>query len=179
MATTDTPGTPAAALPAGVWRVDPSSSELGFRARGVFGLVTVKGTFGDYEGELHVDDAGARGELRIKATSLNTGNGTRDTHLRSADFFHVQSHDTVTFSLTDVAAAADGGLTLTGVLRIRDHALEVAAPLEVLTADGDRLTVRTEVSVDRAAAGVGWSRAGMIKGPAHLSAALALVRDTP
>ena len=177
MATTDTKDAPVSELPAGVWRVDPASSELGFRSRGMFGLVSVKGTFGEYEGELSVDGAGARGELRIRAASLDTGNVKRDTHLRSGDFFDVQNHDTLTFLLAGVAPASDGGLELTGALRIRDNSLEVGAPLEVVSALADRLTLRTTLSVDRAAAGVGWSKAGMIKGPAHLSAALTLVRD--
>jgi polyisoprenoid-binding protein YceI len=177
MATTDVTGTPTTTLPAGVWRVDPSSSELGFRSRGMFGLVPVKGTFAQYEGELTVDDAGTRGELRIKAATLDTGNGKRDTHLRSSDFFDVDNHETVTFSLTGVEPTTQGGLTLTGVLQIRENSHEFDAPMEVLSTTADRLTLHTDVSVERAAAGVGWSKAGMIKGPAHLNATLTLVRD--
>jgi hypothetical protein len=37
--------------------------------------------------------------------------------------------------------------------------------------------LRTELAVDRAAAGVGWSKLGMIKGDAHLHAAIVLVRE--
>jgi hypothetical protein len=64
------------------------------------------------------------------------------------------------------------------VLRIRDNALAIDAPL-TLSPDGpDRLTLSTALDVDRTAAGVGWSKMGMIKGKAHLSAKLTLNRQT-
>lgn len=171
-------GRSAAVLPAGDWRVDANASSLGFRARGMFGLVPVRGSFGDYEGTLHVDEDAARGELRIAAASLDTGNAKRDEHLRSDDFFAAAAHPTVTFSLAGIApAAADGHARLTGVLQIRDNQVELSAPVTIVEASPERLHLRTELAVDRAAAGVGWSKLGMIQGAAHLDAAIVLVRD--
>jgi polyisoprenoid-binding protein YceI len=142
----------------------------------MFGLVPVRGTFGDYEGELDVADGQARGELRINARTLNTKNKMRDTHLRSADFFHVTAHPTVTFSLTALARADNGSLTLNGTLRIRDNEIAVEAPAQATQLGADRLRIDTKLSVDRAAAGVGWSRLGMIRGKADLGASIVLVR---
>jgi polyisoprenoid-binding protein YceI len=144
----------------------------------MFGLVGVKGAFSEFAGEFVVDEAGATGELRISAASLDTANAKRDKHLRSADFFDVSDHPTVTFSLSKVTAADGGGLAMTGVLKIRETALGVTAPLRVEAADTGHLVVSTDVAVDRAAAGVGWNKVGMIQGPARLSARLALVRDS-
>ncbi len=174
MSTTE-PSVAATLLP-GHWSLDHSHSELGFRAKGMFGLAAVKGTFGEYEGELDVDASGASGELRIVATSLETGNARRDTHLRSADFFDVEKHPTLTFSLDNVSTGSDGRRMLTGTLRIRDSALAITSPLEIDEDGPDRVTLRTDVAVDRAAAGVGWSKLGMIKGPAHLHASITLTR---
>lgn len=137
----------------------------------------MKGKFGSYDGDLTIDDQGARGELRIQADTLDTGNAKRDTHLRSADFFEVDAHPTVTFTLTGVTPSADGGLTATGILKIRENTLEVSAPLTV-SAHEDHLHLDTDISVDRAAAGVGWSKMGMIQGKAHLHAKLTLVRQS-
>ena len=61
-------------VPEGTWRVEPNAGELTFSARGVFGLVPVRGTFGAYEGELEVGGGDARGELRIDAATLDTKN---------------------------------------------------------------------------------------------------------
>jgi polyisoprenoid-binding protein YceI len=165
-------------LPAGVWQVDSASSELGFGARGMFGFVPVHGHFGDFEGTLTVDAAGARGELRIKAATLDTHNAKRDTHLRSADFFDVENHPIVTFELTGVTPAAGGAATVAGVLRIRDSALKITAPLAIDTPSPDQLALSTALEVDRAAAGVGWSKLGMIKGKASLRAKLTLTRQS-
>lgn len=159
MATTDTDGTPASTLPAGVWRVEPTSSELGFRARGVFGLVPVKGTFGDYEGELHVDDTGARGELRIRAASLNTGNGTRDTHLRSADFFHVENHPEFTFAVDDVTLT-DRSVRVNGRLTVRGNTRPASFDATVSRADGE-VSLDGELPVDRTDFGLTWNFMGI------------------
>ena len=128
-------------LPDGAWRVDPQASNLTFRSRGVFGLVPVRGTFGDYEGELDVAGGQASGALRINAATLDTKNAKRDTHLRSADFFHVTEYPTVTFSLIKLAPAADGTLTLKGTLRIRDNEL-----IHVRIADLPRHHVWTQLA---------------------------------
>jgi polyisoprenoid-binding protein YceI len=164
------------ALPKGTWTVSPSASVLEFSARGMFGLVPVKGTFKDFEGELQVDDAGAHGELRVKAASLDTRNAKRDKHLRSSDFFDVEQSPTLTFKLTDAKAAPGGGATFSGSLKIRDNDLPISAPLDVSTHD-DHLHLEASLAVDRAAAGVGWSKMGMIKGAAHLHAKLLLERQ--
>jgi len=163
-------------LPQGSWRVDPAASELVFRARGMFGLAMVRGTFSDFEGELNVGEDGVHGELRIKAESLDTGNSKRDHHLRSPDFFHVKEHGTFTFELSGVQESS-GEATLEGVLKIRQNSLPITAPLEITASGPDRVELRTDVSVDREAAGVGWARLGMIRGPAHLQAKVVLERQ--
>jgi polyisoprenoid-binding protein YceI len=169
------PPSTAPLLPAGRWTVDPAASTVGFRARGVFGLVPVTGTFGSAEGELDVDGTDAHGELRIPAASLDTRNAKRDEHLRSGDFFDVEHHPTVVFQLDGVVAGPDGP-TLAGTLRIRDNALALRSPLVVATPDAETLRLSTAVDVDRAAAGVGWAKFGMIQGKARLSVEVTLRR---
>jgi polyisoprenoid-binding protein YceI len=163
-------------LPTGVWHVDVAKSTLGFRARGMFGLVPVNGTFTDYEGTLTVDGTGAQGELRIAASSLDTGNAKRDEHLHGADFFDVEKAPTIIFSLSSVSGDARAGLKLDGALIIAENRLVLSAPVTATQIDADRLSLSTRVSVDRSAAGVGWSKLGMIQGKAHLHGILELVR---
>jgi polyisoprenoid-binding protein YceI len=119
-------------IPAGVWTVDEGASSLEFKARGMFGLVPVKGTFSKFEGELHADDGGVE----------QTGSG----------------------------------LAINGSLKIRQNTLELSAPLTVSPLGDDRLVLETRLPVDRAAAGVGWSKMGMIKGEAELHAKVTLER---
>jgi polyisoprenoid-binding protein YceI len=164
-------------LPAGTWQVDTESSELGFGARGMFGLVPVHGSFGKFDGTLKVDGAGPRGELRIEAASLDTHNVKRDQHLLSADFFDAEAHPTVTFELTALNPEPDSTWSLSGVLRIRENALAITTPVTVAPDGPNRMTLAAKLSVDRTAAGVGWSKLGMIRGQAHLSAKLALTKQ--
>jgi polyisoprenoid-binding protein YceI len=171
MSDTNTEQVSQSALPSGRWQIDTAGSRVGFTARGMWGLVPAKGRFGEFSGNLQVDDAGgAHGTLEIAATSLDTGNAKRDEHLRSADFFDVESHPTVTFSVD----AVTGG-QLHGVLSVAGTDLPLDAPLTVKVISPDLVTLSTEVTVDREAAGVGWSKFGMIQGKAHLNAEVKLV----
>ncbi len=49
--------------------------------------------------------------------------------------------------------------------------------MQVSRLDTDRVRLDTKLSVDREAAGVGWSKMGAIQGKAHLGATIVLVRD--
>ncbi|WP_354700662.1 Protein YceI [Paraconexibacter sp. AEG42_29] len=175
---TDTAASPSTAgrVPDGTWRVDPAASTLGFKAKGGFGLVPVKGTFKEFGGTLTSTPGNVRGELVAQAASLDTKLGPRDKHLRSADFFDVENHPTVTFVLTDLQTAPDGALHATGTLQLRATNLRLEVPVTASSSDDGRLHLSTKVSVDRTAAGIGWSKFGMVKGDAELTAKLVLDR---
>ena len=175
MTTADALTTPP--LSTGIWKVDADNSELTFASRGMFGIVPVHGHFGAFAGTLTIDAVGAQGELTIESASLDTHHAKRDAHLKSADFFDVQAYPTVTFELTSLSPGSDGDLAMTGVLRIRDTALAIAAPVKVSSTDPDHATLTTALAVDRTAAGVGWSKLGMIQGKAHLTAKLSLTKQ--
>jgi len=171
-------GTTQPSLPQGVWSVDPQRSEIGFAVKNFWGLQTVHGVFGAYDGRLMVGEDGAGGELTIEAGSLDTGHKKRDRHLRSADFFDVERFPRIEFTATGVAVW-DGGLTVDGDLVVGASRLRLEVPVNAaLTADGQlRLEGRTTVS--RQAAGMAWNRLGSIGGDAVLHANLTLRRPTP
>ena len=78
-ATTDRDaGDPGPELPLadGVWSVDPQRSEIGFDVKALWGIHTVRGVFGAYDGTLTVQAGGAAGNLTIDAASLDTGHGS-------------------------------------------------------------------------------------------------------
>ena len=91
---------------AGSWQVDPQRSSVEFRVGNFWGLATVQGHFGDYQGKL---DLGADPaiELAIDAASLDTGNSKRDEHLRSTDFFDAEHHPRVQFVAQSVEPQGD------------------------------------------------------------------------
>jgi polyisoprenoid-binding protein YceI len=174
MPSTQTPDVSVSSLTDGTWDVDASASEVKFTARGMFGLVPVHGSFGAFDGTLEIEGTEASGQLQIEAATLDTKNAKRDTHLRSRDFFEVDNYPTVTFQLTGLATAADGTLTFTGLLKIRQTELPVEGPVVATTLPDGRLKLETTVAVDRDAAGLSWSKLGVIKGKAQLHTSVVL-----
>jgi polyisoprenoid-binding protein YceI len=81
------------------WIFEPGHSAAEFRARHMM-VTWVRGLFTDIHGTLEFDEQdclAARFEGEIDATRLWTGEPQRDEHLRSADFFDVEHHPTITF----------------------------------------------------------------------------------
>jgi polyisoprenoid-binding protein YceI len=108
---------------AGTWAIDPGHAEVGFVGRH-FGLTKIRGRFTGIEGVVTIADqpADSHVEVTIDMTSVNSGDQTRDDHLRSADFFDVEHHPTATYRSTVVTVAGtsgtmDGDLTIKGVTR--------------------------------------------------------------
>jgi polyisoprenoid-binding protein YceI len=160
-------------LPDGVWSVDPQRSEVGFAVKAMWGLQTVRGIFGAYDGSLNVRAGGATGKLTIKAASLDTGNNKRDQHLRSPDFFDVERHPRIMFTATAVTAR-EGALTVTGELVIGSSHVRLDIPVSVEPTVDGALRLDGQTTTPREAAGIAWNKLGMIRGDATLHAQLTL-----
>jgi polyisoprenoid-binding protein YceI len=107
------------------WTFEPGHTEAGFRARHMM-VTWVHGLFKDVHGKLYLDwddPLSATFSGQIDATKLWTGEPERDAHLRSADFFDVEHHPTITFAgrLTertgDIAFKATADLEIRGITR--------------------------------------------------------------
>ena len=103
---------------AGTWSIDPVHSEVGFTARHMM-VSKVRGKFRTFSGEIvtGADALGSSVSAEIDLSSIDTGNEQRDAHIRSADFFEVETHPTMTFRSNGVRQDGDvyildGKLTL-------------------------------------------------------------------
>ena len=90
------------------WSIDDCESFVEFAIKTFWGLTTVRGRFDRSDGTYEVGPSGTKIELTIDADSLDTGNGTRDKHLRSNDFFGVDEHPHVRFTSTASSTQATG-----------------------------------------------------------------------
>ena len=115
----------------GTWTVDPVHSEVSFVVRHMM-VSKVRGRFDKFEGSIETapDPLQSTVSATVDLSSVNTGNETRDNHIRSEDFFHVEKHPTMTFRSTGIRAEGenfllDGDLTLRGVSRPVTFFLEV------------------------------------------------------
>jgi polyisoprenoid-binding protein YceI len=108
---------------AGTWTIDPVHSEVGFAVRHMM-VSKVRGKFKTFSGELVTGenplDSSVTAEIDL--ASIETGAEQRDDHIRSADFFEVETYPTMTYRSTGVRAdgddyVVDGELTLKGVTK--------------------------------------------------------------
>ena len=113
-------------LTAGTWTIDPTHTEVGFVARHLM-VSKVRGSFTDVSGTVTVaeDIAASVADVVIKTASVSTGTPDRDAHLRSADFFDVDTYPDLTFRST-----AFDGETLTGDLTIKGVTKPVTLDVE-------------------------------------------------
>lgn len=130
MTTTETP-TEAPASIAGTWDIDVAHSDVSFTVRHVM-VSKVRGRFSSFEGQIvTADDPMASSvSATIDLSSIDTNNEQRDDHIRSADFFDVEKHKTMTYRSTAIHRDGDnyrveGELSLHGVTRQVPLALEV------------------------------------------------------
>jgi polyisoprenoid-binding protein YceI len=164
-------------LPVGSWHAERDQSRIGFTVKTMWGLATVSGRFTRFDGHLRIHTDGAAANLAIEAASLDTGHAKRDQHLRSADFFDVAEHPSVSFVATAITARAGDGLTIIGDLAVAGRSIRVELPVEVARREQGRLGLTTTATVSREQAGMTWNRAGMIRGDALLTVELELTAD--
>jgi polyisoprenoid-binding protein YceI len=108
---------------AGTWVLDASHSEVGFSVRHMM-ISKVRGHFNIKEATLVAPENPLEATLQAKvdAASLDTKDEGRDGHLRSADFFDVETYPTIEFASTGVRLEGgdflvDGDLTIKDVTR--------------------------------------------------------------
>ncbi len=90
-----------------------------------FGWSTQRGRFDNVSGTITLDRAAKTGsvEVSIDASSVSTGVGKLDEHLKSEDFFNVAKYPTISFKAIsiafdgDVPASVPGQITILGVTR--------------------------------------------------------------
>lgn len=108
---------------AGTWTIDPVHSEVGFSVRHMM-VSKVRGKFNAFSGAIVTGESPLDSSVTatVDLSSIDTGNPDRDNHIRSADFFDVDTHKTMTYRSTGVRVdgegyVLDGELTLKGVTR--------------------------------------------------------------
>ena len=117
------------------WKIDPAHSSAHFVIRHMM-ITNVRGGFSGLQGTVVYDpaDLGSSSvDVTIDKNSLSTGDATRDTHVKSADFLDVEKYPTITFKSKKITTDGDG-LKVTGDLTIhgvtKDVALNVEGPTE-------------------------------------------------
>ena len=123
---------PQAPLGPNEWAIDGSHSAANFSVKHNV-VSTVRGKLGGITGKIEFDGKDVKtvkADVAIDMQGLDTQNDRRDTHLRSADFFDVANHPTLTFKSKRVDGGAAGRFKLVGDLTIRGNTREVVLDVE-------------------------------------------------
>ena len=105
-------------LSAGTWTIDPTHTEVGFVARHLM-VSKVRGSFAEVAGTVEVAEELSQSvaNVTIETASVSSGTTDRDGHLRSADFFDVETYPEMTFRSTFDGQTLTGDLTIKGVTK--------------------------------------------------------------
>ena len=150
----------------GTYTLDPAHTSIGFVARHAM-ITKVRGSFTEFEGVAQAngaDPAASTIQVTIQTPSVTTNQEARDAHLRSADFFDVDVHPTITFTSTAIAVTDPQTVEVTGDLTIKDVTRSVTIPFEFTGAATDpfgnqRVGFEGSVVVNRKDFGLVWNAA--------------------
>src|SRR5688572_10307003 len=105
----------------GSYTLDPTHSRIGFVARHAM-VTKVRGSFDEVQGAGYFDaedPTRSHLEVTIQAASIDTRNADRDGHLRSNDFFDMDTYPEIHFASTSVVEVDDSTYRVTGDLTIK------------------------------------------------------------
>ena len=153
---------PAAAT---TYTIDPDHSVVSFKIRHLISKVAE--SFNTFEGSFDYvpgQPAQWRADATIQAASIDTRVEKRDNHLRSADFFEVETYPAITFKSTGVTEATEQSATLHGLLTM--HGVEKPVDLD-LTIHGEgkdpwgnmRSGFTATTRINRKKFGIVWNKA--------------------
>jgi polyisoprenoid-binding protein YceI len=142
---------------------DKSHSQVGFRIR--HWLTKVEGRFKEYDGKIWIDRAkpeDSKVEIAIQAASISTDNDRRDTHLKSADFFEVEKHPTITFKSSKVEPKGKDLYAVTGDLSMHGVTKAITIPVRhtgfLKLGKQEKAGFELTIPISRKDFGIAWNR---------------------
>ena len=147
----------------GTWQIDPTHTTIGFSVRHAM-IAKVRGRFTDFAGSFTLngdDPANSSAQLTVLLTSVDTQNDDRDNHLRSAEFFDVESFPEMTFISTSVESKGSD-FVVTGDLSVHGVTKTVPVKFELVGISQDpwgntRIGFEGEAEINRRDFGLEWN----------------------
>jgi polyisoprenoid-binding protein YceI len=147
----------------GTWQIDPTHTTIGFSVRHAM-IAKVRGRFTDFAGSFTLDGdnpANSSAQLTVLLTSVDTQNADRDNHLRSAEFFDVESFPEMAFISTGVEAKGNS-FVVTGDLSVHGVTKSVPVKFELVGISQDpwgntRIGFEGEAEINRRDFGLEWN----------------------
>lgn len=151
-------------LAAEVYTVDRTHSEVSFKVRHL--IAKTPGRFNSFSGVVVFDEknpSASSVEFTIDASSIDTAHQNRDKHLRSDDFFAVETHPVITFMSTSIRRKSDTDYDVTGDFTMRGVTKRITLPVTITgrmkDAQGrNRIGFETATKINRKDYGIEWNR---------------------
>ncbi len=124
----------------GVPYVMTSDSTIGFVGSKVTG--SHEGGFESFAGSIWLVDGDPESssfEVEIDTTSLWADDERLTGHLKSADFFEVETYPTAAFTSSSIESGEEGGYTVTGNLELHGVTKQISFPAQIEVGDGEIL----------------------------------------
>ena len=146
------------------YAIDPAHTDVLFSAKHMM-VTNVRGTFTDVSGSIDIDEnepTASKAELSVKTSSVDTGFGPRDTHLRSRDFFAVETYPEIRVVSTRIRSKGGNDFVVTADVTIKDVTKAVDFDVEFLGfytgMDGSRRAgFNAKAKVNRKDWGLDWN----------------------
>jgi polyisoprenoid-binding protein YceI len=162
---------------AGVWRVVPEQSTIGFKSKSMWGLVPVKGRFKEFSGDGQITNGQTVfGRIDIKAASLDTRMRKRDEDLRSEKFFDVEKFPDISVVITSAEAIEGDTVDLRTQLTVRDTTAPLPLRAKVAVLDDGAVRLTAQATIDRNDFGVEGNLMGMVVDKVTISGDVVLRR---
>ena len=162
--TTTTDATLPAALTTGTWTIDTSHSAATFTVRHA-GISKAHGSVAISAGSITIGEelGGSSVTATLDPSTIDTRDANRDNHLRSGDFFDVETHPEWTFVSTEIRAEGEG-YVIVGDLTLRGTTRQVALETEFNGAATDpfgasRIGFSASTEISRKDFGLTWNAA--------------------
>jgi polyisoprenoid-binding protein YceI len=147
------------------FQIDKAHSEANFQVRHL--ITKVRGRFSDFAGTIEFDreqPSRSKVDFTIQAESIDTNEPNRDKHLRSDDFFAVETYPTITFRSTTITPRGSDRYDVEGDLTIRDVTKRIVLPVTHLGTAKDpwgneKLAFEAETAINRKDYGLNWNAA--------------------
>ena len=138
--------------------VEPNHSTIQFSIPISGGITKVTGKFTDYAIDINlIDNDLTKSNISaiIKAASINTGISGRDDHLRTKDFFEVETYPEITF-VSDSIVKNNNSFIAHGMFSMHGISKNIELPLAPTGQDGKHtFGFATHLSINRMDYGVG------------------------
>lgn len=147
------------------WNIDPVHSTAEFTVRHMM-ISKVRGQFAGPTGTITFDAANpsaASVEASVDASTVDTQVADRNNHLKSADFFDVETYPTITFKSTAVESVNDTHAKVSGDLTIKDVTKSIVLDAEFYgiqsNPQSDHAGFYATTVIDREDFGLTWNMA--------------------